>query len=493
MIPKRLRPKPTPEWSQVVMLGATGLRMALSLGLTMLVGRFLTPQEFGGFALIATVFGLAHEFTDMGTGNVAVRAAARERAGERRILEQLLSLRLVLSLIAALACVGLALAQSDAMLRGMLLAVACVLGFSYVSAFSVVFQLRQAQAAPAALSVLVQVATLVGAAVLLVALRVGGGWLPVVIILREAATAACTQALAVRLLGYVPWPRLRRAALRPLSGTAAIVALATLAYHFQLQGGLFWVQLLRPAEELGAFGAALRPLAPLLFVPWVLMLPLVPLLSWLIAHDRAAFRRQAQSAVDLSAGLGAVIAVVSLQLAAPLMQFLYGARFSAGPLQAVDTLRWLAAPLGFSFVSAALSTALLADHREGALLRLSGLGFALYAAANLVLVPRFGFAGSAMATALAMGTTTLGGLWMGWRAAGILPGPRTALVLLPAALLFPLLQILPGPAAAQLALGALLAGAALLAVWCLPGLRADRAEQVLLTARALADEKTAVG
>ena len=70
MIPERLRPKPTPEWSQIVLLAATALRMVSSLGLTILVGRFLSPREFGGFALVATFFGLAHEFTDMGTGNV---------------------------------------------------------------------------------------------------------------------------------------------------------------------------------------------------------------------------------------------------------------------------------------------------------------------------------------------------------------------------------------------------------------------------------------
>src|SRR5262245_41875792 len=111
MIPERLRPKPTPEWSQIVMLGAIDMRMELSIGLTMLVGRLLSPQEFGGFALVATVFGLAHEFTDMGTGNVAVRATAVDRANERQILQQLLGLRLILSLVAALACACYALMQ----------------------------------------------------------------------------------------------------------------------------------------------------------------------------------------------------------------------------------------------------------------------------------------------------------------------------------------------------------------------------------------------
>src|SRR6201989_3001479 len=101
-VPERLRPKATPEWSQVILLGATAIRLATSLGLIILAGRFLSPADFGAFALVSTAFTLAHEFTDMGTGNVAVRTTARARESERGILENLLGLRLVLSVVAAL-------------------------------------------------------------------------------------------------------------------------------------------------------------------------------------------------------------------------------------------------------------------------------------------------------------------------------------------------------------------------------------------------------
>lgn len=467
------------------MLTATGSRMVLSLVLTILVGRFLSPREFGGFALVATVFGLAHEFTDMGTGNVAVRAAARERSSERTILEQLLGLRLMLSLLAALVCAGFALTQTDGMLRGMLLATAVVLAFSYVSACSTVFQLRQAQVAPAVLSVGVQVAALLAAAILL-AIPVGGGWVVGVVVGREVLVVIGTLALGIRLVGYTPRPRFSGTALRSFFGAAAVVAFATLAYHFQLQGGIFWVQVMRPEAELGAFAAAQRPLTPLLFVPWVVMLPLVPLLSWLFARNLAAFRRQGQGAIDLSIGLGAVMTVVTLLLAQPTLTFLYGARFSTGPLSAVSTLRWLALSLGCSFVVAALSTVLVAAHREWALLRLSLFGLAIYATGNLVLVPGMGFAGSAVATALALGAMTLGGLFLAGTLR-VLPGMRTVLILLPAAVLFPLLDLLPGPPAAVLALGAVLTCCALASVWRFPGITASRAEQVILTREALAD------
>jgi O-antigen/teichoic acid export membrane protein len=347
-----------------------------------------------------------------------------------------------------------------------------------------VFQLRQAQMPPAALSVMVQVATL-AAAVVLLAIPVGGGWVASVVVGREVLVVVGTFALGIRLAGYVPRPRVNGTALRSFFGAAAVVAIATLAYHFQLQGGVFWIQVMRPEAELGAFAAAQRPLAPLLFIPWVVMLPLVPLLSWLFANNLAAFRRQGQAAIDLSIGLGAVMTVVTLLLAEPVLTFLYGQRFSAGPLSAVATLHWLALSLGCAFIVAALSTVLVAAHREWALLRLSIAGLVLYAAVNLLAVPEMGFAGSAIATAAALGTMTIGGLVL-VGALGVLPGSRTVSILLPAAVVCPLLDLLPGPPIVTLALGTPLTCAALAAVWRFPGLAANRAEQVTLTRKALA-------
>jgi O-antigen/teichoic acid export membrane protein len=484
MIPEWLRPKATPEWSQVILLAATAVRMASSLALTIMAGRFLTPGEFGGFALVTVAFGLAHEFTDMGTGNVAVRAAARARDNERTVLEHLLGLRLVLGILAAVVCAAFALARTDGILRGMLLATSVVLTFSYVSAFSTVFQLRQAQIAPALLSVLAQLAA-VAAAALLLAFPVKGGFLSGVIVAREVAVVAGTAALAIALLGYTPKPRLTREAMRSFFGVAMVVALATLAYHFQLQGGLFWVQVMRPEAEVGAFAAAQRPLSAILFLPWLVMLPLVPLLSWLAAENRAAFARQSAAVIDLLIGLGAVMAVVTYQLAEPLMAFLYGARFSSGALSAVGTVRWFALPLGGSFAVAALSTVLLADHRERELLAVSAAGCAVYAVVNLLLLPEVGFVGSAIATACALGVVAPGGMLLLARI-GIVPGRRTAQVLLPAAVLIPLLALLTGPPFLQLALAALLTLAALAAVWRFPALASSRTEQMALSREALA-------
>lgn len=469
----------TPGWSQVFLLGSVALRLSLSLVLTMLVGRLLTPQQFGTFALVSTVFALAHEFTDMGTGNVAVRLAVRQPGGERAVLARLLGLRLLLCLVAAAAAALFSLSQAEPLARGLVLATAAVLAVSYVSACSMVFQLRQAQLGPAVLTVVVQGGTLAGAAALSVA-GVPGAWWPGLIVLREAATVAGTAWLGGRLLGHLPRPRLDWDKLRVFYGAAAVVAAATLAYHAQIHGGVFALQALRDLDEVGRFAAAQRPLLPLAFVSWMLMIPLVPVLAWLAPRDRAAFRRQSRAVLDLAVGLGAVIAVCAVRLAEPGLLVLFGGRFLDGPLEAVAPLRWMALSTGCSFPVAVVATMLLAEQAERRLLALSLAGFALYVVAILLLVPAHGATGAAAASALAVGAMVLVGLLLLRHVSGTRLGVRTLAALLPAAVLWPLLGVAPGPALVQLATGGLAALLAVLAVWHLPGLPDARAEQAAL-------------
>jgi O-antigen/teichoic acid export membrane protein len=357
-----------------------------------------------------------------------------------------------------------------------------------LSAFNVVFQLRQRLLVPALLSVLVQLGTVI-LGIAMLGIGAAGALFAALLLARELAIAVGTRRWALELLDYAPKPVLRWQALREFFGGAAIVAVATLFFRLQFQGGIFFVEFLRPPAELGAFAAAFRPLEPLLFIPWLLVLPLLPLLAWLAASGRAAFRRQAQVILDLSIGIGAVMAVATAETAPAILQFLYGEKFSDGPLSAVAALRWFAVPLGCSFPIAAAATILLADKREKQLLQLSVAGLILYICANLVLLPRYEFTGGAIAIALAMTLTTLGSLALSRRGAdGIAPGRQTLLYLLPATLLGGLLHLATAPPLVELGLAAVSSAMALVALWHFPGVAAYRGEQASLTRAALRDD-----
>jgi O-antigen/teichoic acid export membrane protein len=489
----RLLPKATPAGSQLVLLTATGCRMILSLVLAVLLGRYLAAAEFGYFVLVGTVFELGRELSDLGNGNLALRQTAQAPERERRTLENLLGLRLALSAVAAGACIVLALEQDTLWHEALLLATATVLVVCCLSAFNIVFQRRQTLLAPALLSVLVQFGTVI-AGIILLGLQTAGALFASLVLMRELVIAIGTRQLAVRLLGYAPWPRLGRGAMHDFVGNAAMVAFATLLYRLQVLGGIFFVEFLRPQPELGAFAAAFRPLVPLLFIPWILVLPLMPLLSWVAATQRDAFRRQAQIAMNLCIGIGAVMAVATAETAPAILQFFYGTKFGSGPLSAIAALRWFSLPLGYSFTTAAFAIILLADKRERQLLQLSLVGFACYVCANLLLLPRYQFTGGAIATALAMTLTNIGGLMLLRRGSeGFVLGRQTLLFLLPATVLFAALHFVTAPALVELSIAGVLSGAALFALWHFPGVAEYRAEQATLTRLALDDGAAAAG
>ncbi|MBV8594411.1 MAG: oligosaccharide flippase family protein, partial [Caulobacteraceae bacterium] len=335
-----LRRTATPLGSQVVLLLATAARMMVGLLMTALLGRGLTAREFGFYGLVSTVFTFAHDLTDMGSGNVALREIARAPGAERTSIERLLGLRLALSAAAACACVVLASVQDNLTHRVALLAAAAVLIFFFVGGVGVVFQNRQAQIAPSLLSVAAQVGAL-GLAAMFLRLGGPGEAASVVVILREAVILVGVWWLGTALLGYVPRPRPAHVAVGGFLGPAIIVALATTGYHFLFQGGVFFVQTMRPAAELGAFTAALRPLNPILLLPWIIMLPVTPMLSWLAAYDPTGFQNQSRGLLDEAIGLGAVAAVVCLRLAEPILRFLFAEAFVTGAQSAVAALGWL--------------------------------------------------------------------------------------------------------------------------------------------------------
>ena len=488
----RLLPKATPQTSQIVLLAGTAARMVFSLALTVVVGRYLVPEEFGFFALVSTVFGLGFEFTDLGTVNIAARGVARDRARERETLEHMFGLRLVLGVVTALACTVLALAQPTRQRELILLISAIILAFSYVGGLTTVYAVRQRQEPLAVLTIGVQFATVLGA-LLLIWLGSPQTLFPLLPVIREAVVFIGLVVIATRVLGYMPRPRFSRAALKPFFGKAAIVALATLLYHSQVQAGIFFVEFLRPENELAPFGAALRPLAPMLQVPAILMLPVIPLLSWLSTERRGEFKRQAQATVELFIGFSAVTIAASYQLAPAVLQLLYGAKFASGPLSAIETLRWFSLPLGGAFVNVAIAAVLLADNREVDILKLTCASLVFYIVANLYFLPRYGFNGSAMASALSAVVTTGGGLLL-LRSGRERISARAKILIyvIPGIALFFLLNAVggyfgPGTALLHFAAGAILSVGAMIAVWQLPSAVRYRAEQSSLSRLAVID------
>jgi O-antigen/teichoic acid export membrane protein len=471
------------QLAQGALLVAAAGGMVLSLALTVLLGRRLPSGEFGFFALVSTIFLIARSVIDMGSGNVVVRETAAGPTDERRAIEGLTGLRLVVSLPLALSCAGGALVQAPPSHAWALAAAAAVVPLTATSGLTVVFQLRQAQLAVATASLGAQLLALAACAALVLRGETSGWPFAAVVVAREVLVAAVTWRLAVGMLGYVPRPALDPAVLLRLGRLVGAYGAAALFFNLTFQCGVLLVRALRPAEELGAYAAALRLIGVLVPVPGVLLGPVVPVLAAAV-REPAAFLRQSWGAAHLALGVGGLVAVGGWTMAPAVIELVYGGRFLQGGLSAVAAFRCMSLALGLVFVVEAAAITLLAERRERALVAVAAAMFAAQACAAVLLLPRVGFGGAAAAVALGAGLAAVAGLGLMRRAPGGAPLRRALLFLAPAAALAPILGRLPGPPVARLAIAAGLGLAALAVLLRLPGVAAYNGEQARLAGAA---------
>lgn len=393
----QLPPLRSPHVAQLVLLGGTLSQLALALLITIYLARVLTPADFGFFSLVATIFILARKFLDLGLSNVATRDIADDTRRERPILEGMMAYRRVAGVVLALALCIFALMQKSVPERAVLLGVGWVLLFTEPAALDPVFQVRQAQGAPALLNVFGGLLVL-GGSVVFNRLGVAGAAFAWLLIVRESVTLVGTKLLAEHLLGYHPKPGFRGRALKAFVGPALVFGLASLVYTIYFNCDVLFVYALRGKEELGAYAAAFRPINPLLLLPWLLMVPLVPVLT-VAARDRQRFVSRVREACGLAAGLGACGLVAGVLLARDLVSLLYRGRYLEGPLSCVNAFRWLAVALGLVCVTTVLTAAMLADRKEKLLLEIGTVALVVNAAMNLVLLHMYNFTAAGFATA----------------------------------------------------------------------------------------------
>ncbi len=468
----------SPNVAQAILLGSTVAQLAIALLITVYLARVLSAAAFGFFSLVGTIFILARKFLDLGLSNVAAREIAADRLRERSIVEGMMAYRRAAGAVLALSLFVFAFVQKGTPERWILLAVGVVLLFTEPAALDPVFQVRQAQGGPASINLFGGLLVL-GGSLALTAIGVAGAVFAWLLVVREAASLLFTKMLGERLLGYHPKPGFRDRALKTLVVPALIFGLASLVYTIYFNCDVFFVYALRGKEELGAYAAAFRPINPLLLLPWLLMVPMVPVLTALAVNDREQFVRQVRGACGLALGLGACAAVAGTLLAPDLVQLLYRGRYLEGPLACVNAFRWLAIALGQVCVTTVLTAAMLADRKEKMLLTIGVAALVANAVMNLVLLHHYNFTAAGFATA-ATELLYLAGALIGFvvvtRRSPL--GLTSVAYLLPAAVMTAVLYWMSGGPVLRVACGIALGLASAAAILLSPAARRFRQEVV---------------
>ena len=373
-----------------------GIFLLAGFAAFVMVAKVAGPAVLGHYGIALAALAIALIAADFGTTlTFAARIGACEPEARADALAAVLSARLILG-----AGTGLALLCALPLLpestRPALTLAALAMPLVAARFLDALFQVcgRPGWSAYPALA---NAAVLVVGTALALALDAPEAVLPLVAVAAGAAYGALALVLAGRLVPLrAAAPRVGLATIRRAASVGISNALGTLNARI----GLLALAAFAGAAEVGLFTAGYRFFELGVAVAITLAAPLVPVFGRAVGTGTLpAQTRLALRLVLSAAGPGVVAAWV---LADPLVRLLFGPDYAAS----VPVLR-IAALMATAMITATiLFSALVASGRTGFAVPFSGAGCAVNAVLSLVLVPRAGATGAALA-ALAAEVTML--------------------------------------------------------------------------------------
>jgi PST family polysaccharide transporter len=402
------------------------LTLAATLVTSVVLVRCLGPAGYGELSYLLAIVGLLLPVAQLGMSGLVVRALLESPTEEREILRAALLVRGCGCLFALLlGSAYWALFEPQGTGRAVLLVLLLAQCAMLFQALEFWFQARMiprrlvvwraavvllAAGAKMAVAVVTRSATMVAAVFALEYLLLGGAYL---IAYRHAA-------------GRWAWPAVERRWLGWFRSRAPWLVVSGLAEVVYLRIDIVMLERMRGVAAAGIYAVAARLSEVWYAVPILLVASMFPVL-WARRSDAASYAYGLQAGLDGLCGLALLLAVTMQWLARPLVTTVFGAEY-AGAVPVLALHIWAGV---FIFMRALLSRWLLAED----LLRFSLVthlaGAVINVAANLVLIPRAGPVGAALATVISYATA-------GWLALFLSSATRPMAWMMTRALVLPL-------------------------------------------------------
>jgi PST family polysaccharide transporter len=386
------------------------LRLLSGLVVSTWIARHLGPDDFGLLAYAMALVALATPIVSMGLDGVLVRALVRDQTATRSLIGTAMAIRAAGALVAIAMTLGAAAtilalpSTQSSVLTPLALATLCMMADPVDSLMQSTMRNR--------VSVAVRLIALVGAIGLRIHLLLSAAdvvafaWAQAA----ESGLVALGMATVILRTGIHPSFSWRQAAsLLRLSAPLALTGLLIAAYSRLDQ---LLLAHLASERELGLFSAALRIAELWYFLPTAAITAAFPLLVRSGAGPTDAFRRNCQRLLDLASAGAICICTMVCVLAAPLIALLYGDGY-AGSASLLAILSWSGWFVALGIASGAYATA---TARTSLPLIASCCGALTGLSLNLLLVPRHGSTGTALAAIAAQAAAVFGPL--------LLPGGR---------------------------------------------------------------------
>lgn len=380
----------------VLRVGGYVIGAALSILAAALLFRELGVRDSGRYVTATTIVTLFGGLTDAGLWSIAVRElSATSGMQARSLMRDIVGLRLVLSTAAALAAILFAVVAGYASVLVLGVAV-CALGMIIQTVqltWSAALAARLRFGWIAGLDLLRQIVIVGGIVVLALA---GAGLLPFLALMVPAAIAAAVPtALLVRR--EVPLlPGFDRAKWKSLMRDVLPFAAATAAGALYFSIALVLMSLIASEQETGYFGASFRVVGVLFALPGLIVGAALPIFSRAAGNDPERLRFGVQRVLDTTTIFGALVVLGIFVGAKDIIAIIAGPEFKP----AAEVLQIQCLGLLGSFVTAVLIYALLSLGRHRAILLLACGPLVANVVLTVALVPAYGAAGAATATAI---------------------------------------------------------------------------------------------
>jgi O-antigen/teichoic acid export membrane protein len=394
------------------------LNLALGVGVTLLLVRTLGTEGFGRWSVLLAVIGFVSYFGSLGLAQVAVDRAAADPDRSPHWFGALVTLRLTLIGPVTLLSLGVCLALADdTAMRIAAVLVCATLPVAVLSTLSVVFQLQVRNVVVTAIELGNSI--LWAAAVAAIALLDGGlvamaaGFLAVATVTNVAYIVLALRASPVHFRRSRPlWPDLLRQGL-----PVGIGGLLTLGYGYVDQVIVFEIAGVRDA---GLYGAVYRIYERAQFLPAAIMTTLFPLFVAARDHDPERVRRLFHTSVDYLLLTSLPVLAITLAGSEPITRLLFGADFiDAAPALPLLMATFVVVSIGY------LTGYLIVAYRLQRSFVLIAIGALIFnVAANLALVPSYGFMAAAWLTLATEVLVMSLSLWIVCARMGVAPSGR---------------------------------------------------------------------
>jgi len=399
----------SPEAGVLVVRGGAirGVGYAIGIGLAAVASvfllRYLGVDDFGRYMTVVSLIAIVGGVTDAGLTAVGARDLARSPRGEprRRLMANLVALRLVVTPLGVLAAIIVAFAAGygSTLVIGTLLSGIGLILISAQATMMLPLSVKLSIGRLTAVELTRQVTTVLCIVVLVL---VGAPLLPflAIPIVVGAVALAVTPALVGRE-GLIR-PAIDRTEARRLVGQTLPVGAAVVMNVVYFRLLIILMSLLATATATGLFATSFRIYEILFGIPTLVLSVALPVLAAAdMQRERLAYQVQRLSEVGLIASAYLVIAVVVL--AEPLIRILGGSDY----VGAASILRIQSFALVALFVGQVAQLGLIAVGRQRGLAVANGVALVLVLALGLGLIPPFAETGAAVAavvaeTALAM-------------------------------------------------------------------------------------------